>query len=170
AIWLDPARTRPYDLYQYFVNCNDADVVRFLKLLTFEPLEAIARFEGIAGAELREAKRMLARAVTATVHGETAAAEAEAATRAAFGDPGGGDESALPTMRIERARIDAGLKIVDLLAESGLAASKSFARRLIAQGGVRVGERKVTSIDDTLNADEVGAGTLVHAGKKHVRR
>jgi tyrosyl-tRNA synthetase len=73
-------------------------------------------------------------------------------------------------MRVTRERLGAGLKIVDLLAESGLAPSKSAARRLVAQGGVRVGERKVTSIEDVLRADEIGGGTLLHAGKKQVRR
>jgi tyrosyl-tRNA synthetase len=158
------------------VNCDDADVVRFLKLLTFAPLDEIVRFSAVAGAELREAKRVLARAVTAIVHGEDEARAAEAAARAAFGAGDGGDqgagadESALPTMRVTRERLGAGLKIVDLLAESGLAPSKSAARRLVAQGGVRVGERKVTSIEDVLRADEIGGGTLLHAGKKQVRR
>jgi tyrosyl-tRNA synthetase len=176
AVWLDRDLTRPYDLYQYFVNCDDADVVRFLKLLTFAPLDEIVRFSAVAGAELREAKRVLARAVTAIVHGEDEARAAEAAARAAFGAGDGGDqgagadESALPTMRVTRERLGAGLKIVDLLAESGLAPSKSAARRLVAQGGVRVGERKVTSIEDVLRADEIGGGTLLHAGKKQVRR
>jgi len=174
ALWMDPRLTTPFDFFQYFVNVDDSDVVRFLKLLTFEPLEEIARFETVEGAELRDAKRLLARAVTAIVHGAEAAEAADAQARAAFGggsSGGAGATAALPTSVLDRARVAAGLKLVDVIAESGLAASKSAARRLIEQGGVRVGERKVTSVDDPVQADELGAdGVLLHVGKKHIRR
>jgi tyrosyl-tRNA synthetase len=180
AVWLDARLTTPFDFFQYFVNVDDRDVVRFLKLLTFEPLEEIARFETVEGAELREAKRLLARRVTAIVHGEDAAAAADAQARAAFGGghatgaPGGDPAevaAALPTAVLDPARVAAGLKIVDVMAEAGLAPSKSAARRLIEQGGVRVGPRKITSIDDVVAAaDLAGTGTLLHVGKKHIRR
>jgi tyrosyl-tRNA synthetase len=163
AVWLDARRTSPYDFYQYFVNVDDRDVVRFLKLFTVHPLVEIARFEDVAGAELRDAKKLLAHGVTAIVHGAAAADEARGAASAAFG--GGGDESAIPTFKVAGAE-----KIVDVLAASGLAASKSVARRLIEQGGVRLGERKIAAVDDTLRADEIGGGVLLHAGKKSVRR
>jgi tyrosyl-tRNA synthetase len=163
AVWLDAARTSPYDFYQYFVNVDDRDVVRFLKLFTFHPLEELARFETVEGAELREAKALLAHGVTAIVHGATAADEARRAAQAAFG--GGGDESAIPTFAVA-----GGEKIVDVLATSGLAASKSVARRLVEQGGVRLGDRKIASVDDTIRPDELGDGALLHAGKKSVRR
>jgi tyrosyl-tRNA synthetase len=171
AIWLDPTLTPPYDFYQYFVNVDDRDVVRFLKLLTFEPLDALARFEQAQGADLREAKQLLAYAVTTIIHGRTVADEVAAAARAAFGGTGGGDDSALPTIRLSEASLAEGLKIVDLLASSGLAASKSAARRLIDQGGVRLGDRKVQSVEDVVRASDVGAeGVLLHAGKKHLRK
>src|SRR6185295_14318174 len=142
-----------YDFYQYFVNVDDRDVIRFLKLLTFEPMAEIARYAELQGAELRDAKRALAHAVTAIAHGAAAADEARRGAAAAFGGDGSHDAT-VPTFAI-----DAGdVKIVDLLASSGLAASKSVARRLIEQGGVRVGDRKVTSIDDLLRADEIGDG------------
>lgn len=170
AIWLDPTLTRPYDFYQYFVNVDDRDVLRFLKLLTFEPLESIERFSEARGAELREAKQLLAHAVTSIIHGRAVADEVAAAARAAFGGAGG-DDSALPTIPVTAAALAAGLKVVDLLASSGLAASKSAARRLVEQGGVRVGERKVQSIDDVVSADEIGPqGVLLYAGKKHIRK
>jgi tyrosyl-tRNA synthetase len=177
AVWLDPALTPPFELFQYFVNVDDRDVVRFLKLLTFEPLETIAAFETAEGAELREAKRLLARSVTGVVHGLAAAEQADAAARAAFGGgaAGAGTEAqaSLPTVTITAERLAEvpGYKIVDLLAESGLAPSKSAARRLVEQGGVRVGDRKIATIDDVLTAQDVPeAGALLHAGKKHVRR
>jgi tyrosyl-tRNA synthetase len=163
AVWLDAQRTSPYDFYQYFVNVDDRDVVRFLKLFTVQPLAEIARFETIEGAELRDAKSMLAHGVTAIVHGAAAADEARRAAVAAFG--GGGNESAIPTFAVA-----GGEKIVDILAASGLAASKSVARRLVEQGGVRLGERKIATVDETLADAEVGEGVLLHAGKKSVRR
>ena len=171
AVWLSAAMTTPFDFFQYFVNVDDRDVVKFLKLLTFEPLAEIARFEAVAGAELREGKRLLARAVTAIVHGGEAAAAADAQARAAFGGAGGEAAADLPTSTLDGARVAAGLKIVDVIAEAGLAASKSAARRLIEQGGVRVGPRKITSVDDVVLAAEIDAGgTLLHVGKKHIRR
>jgi tyrosyl-tRNA synthetase len=163
AVWLDAARTSPYDFYQYFVNVDDRDVVRFLKLFTVQPLAEIAHFETVEGAELRDAKKMLAHGVTTIVHGAAAADEAQRAAAAAFG--GGGDESAIPTFTVA-----GGEKVVDVLAACGLAASKSVARRLVEQGGVRLGDRKISSVDATLDAGEIGAGTLLHAGKKSVRR
>jgi tyrosyl-tRNA synthetase len=168
AVWLDAALTKPYDFYQYFVNVDDRDVIRFLKLLTFEPMDVIARYAALEGAELREAKRALAHAVTAIVHDAGAADEAQRAAVAAFsaGGAAGGHDDAVPTYAVA----DAEIKIVDLLASSGLAASKSAARRLIEQGGVRVGDRRVTSIEELLRPDEIGDGTLLHAGKKHIRR
>ncbi|HVZ75569.1 MAG TPA: tyrosine--tRNA ligase [Polyangia bacterium] len=163
AVWLDAKRTSPYDFYQYFVNVDDRDVVRFLKLFTFLPLEEITRFERVEGAELREAKALLARAMTELVHGAAAADEAKRAAAAAFG--GGGDDAAIPTFAVRGDE-----KIVDVLAACGLAASKSAARRLVEQGGVRLGDRKIAGVDDALTAAEVTSGVLLHAGKKHVRR
>jgi tyrosyl-tRNA synthetase len=168
AVWLAADRTSPFDFYQYFVNVDDRDVGRFLKLLTFLPLDEIARLAALEGAELRVAKQALALEVTAIVHGKAEAEQAQNAARAAFGGSGG---ELVPTHRIGRAALSAGLKTVDLLAAAGLAASKSAARRLVEQGGVRLGDRKVSSVDDVVQAAEIAAdGTLLYAGKKHVRR
>jgi tyrosyl-tRNA synthetase len=163
AVWLDAQRTSPYDFYQYFVNVDDADVVRFLKLFTVHPLAEIVRFESVAGAELRDAKKLLAHGVTTIVHGAAAADEAQRGAAAAFG--GGGDTDAIPTFTVAGTE-----KIVDVLAASGLAASKSKARQLVEQGGVRLGDRKVATVDETLVPGELAAGALLHAGKKSVRR
>jgi tyrosyl-tRNA synthetase len=170
AVWLSAASTPPFDFFQYFVNVDDRDVDRFLKLFTFLPLAEIQKLAALQGAELRDAKRVLAYEVTRIVHGDDAAASAQEAARAAFG--GGAENAALvPTFAVSRAAVDAGLKIVDLLALSGLAVSKSAARRLVEQGGVRLAERKVRSVDDAVLVDELPvAGALLHAGKKHVRR
>jgi len=168
AVWLAADRTSPFDFYQYFVNVDDRDVARFLKLLTFLPLAEIAKLAALEGAELRAAKQALAFHATAIVHGEAEARRAEQAARAAFG--GGGGEL-VPTYAVAAPALAAGLRTVDLLAAAGLASSKSAARRLVEQGGVRLGERKVTSVDDIVGPGEIAAdGTLLHAGKKHVRR
>jgi tyrosyl-tRNA synthetase len=169
AVWLSAERTSPFDFYQYFVNVDDRDVIRFLKLLTFLPLDEIQRFAALEGAELRAAKQALAAAVTEVVHGKDEAEKAQKAAQAAFGGAGTGD--LVPTFPITPAAVTAGLKIVDLLHAAGLAASKSVARRLIEQGGVKLGERKVTSVDDLIRPEEISTeGTLLHAGKKHLRR
>ena len=169
AVWLAAEPHRPFDFYQYWVNVDDRDVGRFLKLFTFLPMTEIARLEALEGAELRMAKQTLAFAVTAIVHGEEAAGTAQKAAMAAFG--GGAAGALVPTHTVSVPEIDAGLKIVDLLASAGLAASKSAARRLIEQGGVHVGDRKIAAVDDVLRRDDVGAdGVLLRAGKKHVRR
>ena len=167
AVWLDAALTTPYDFFQYFVNVDDRDVIRFMKLLTFVPMAEIERYAQLQGAELREAKRALARGVTEVVHGAEAAAQADHAASAAFGGAGASDTS-VPTYEV--AEPDGAIKIVDLLAASGLAASKSAARRLVEQGGVRVGDRKVASIDEVVRAADVGEGALLYAGKKNIRR
>jgi tyrosyl-tRNA synthetase len=169
AVWLAADRTSPFDFYQYFVNVDDRDVIKCLKLLTFLPIEEIARFAALEGAELRAAKQALAVAATTIVHGAEAAEAAKKAAQAAFG--GGGADDLVPTHTISGADLAAGLKIVDLLAAAGLAASKSAARRLVEQGGVRLGDRKVSSVDDLVQREELGsAGVLLHVGKKHVRR
>lgn len=171
AIWLDAGLTPPFDVYQYFVNVDDADVIRLLKLLTFISVDEIRKFDAVEGAELREAKRMLARGVTTILHGEEAAERADAAARAAFGGAGGLDEEALPTFGLDAQAVAAGLKVVDVLASCGLAASKSAARRLIEQGGVRLGARKIASVEEVIVREDVAeGGALLHAGKKHVRR
>jgi tyrosyl-tRNA synthetase len=170
AIWLDAELTSVFDFYQYFVNVDDRDVGRFLRLFTFLPMPEVERLSAVAGAELRSAKQALAFEVTKIVHGEEAAHSAQRAARAAFG---GEEESGaeVPTHPIFDLELKTGLKVVDLLVAAGLASSKSAARRLVAQGGVRVGSRKVDSLDEVMRAEDLGAeGVLLHAGKKHVRR
>jgi tyrosyl-tRNA synthetase len=168
AVWLSAERTSPFDFYQYFVNVDDRDVARFLKLLTFLPLGEIGRLAALEGAELRTAKQALAFEATAIVHGKAEAEQAQNAARAAFGGDGG---DLVPTQAVATTDVVAGLKIVDVLAAAGLASSKSAARRLVEQGGVRLGDRKVLTVDDVVKPGDIAAnGTLLFAGKKHVRR
>ncbi|HEY0713169.1 MAG TPA: tyrosine--tRNA ligase [Polyangia bacterium] len=170
AIWMSPELTSVFDFFQYFLNVDDRDVERFLKLYTFLPLDEVARLAALTGANIREAKRVLAFEVTKNVHGEKAANTADRAARAAFG--GGAEGGAdVPTHALSAGEADAGMKVVDLLAAAGLAVSKSAARRLVEQGGVRLGDRKVDSVDAVVGRADLGAeGVLLHAGKKHLRR
>ena len=169
TVWLSATRTSPFELFQYFLNVDDRDVDRFLRLLTFLPLEEISRYAALEGAELRDAKRTLAAEVTTLVHGRAEAERAGQAAAAAFG--GDASSDLVPTHGIAASELASGARIVDVLVAAGLAPSKSAARRLIEQGGVRLGERKITAIDETIaSADLRDEGVLLHAGKKHLKR
>jgi tyrosyl-tRNA synthetase len=169
AVWLSSERTSCFDFYQYFLNVDDHDVGRFLMLLTFLPLDEINSLSILQGSELRIAKQKLAFEVTSIVHGQEAATTAENAARAAFSGGAAGD--LVPTYCVSIEAITNGLKIVDLIFDSKLASSKSSARRLVEQGGVRFGKRKVNSIEDVLQEGEISdSGSLLYVGKKHVRR
>ena len=166
ALWLDPARCSPYDFYQYWRNVDDADVERCLALLTFLPMDEVRRLGALRDAAINEAKRTLAFTLTEQVHGTEAAERAQAAAEALFG--GGSDFSSMPTVALTQEQIDGGgLRMPDLLVLAGLAKSKSDARRLITDGAVFVGERRVASHEETLStADLDGEGVIVRKGKK----
>lgn len=169
AIWLDSQRTSPYEFYQYWINTDDRDVVRFIKFFTFLPMKEIVEFEKLQGAELREAKQVLAFEVTKIVHGETEAAQARDASQAMFG--GGGQAENIPTSDWPRHDVQAGISVVDLFVKSGLASSKSDARRLIEQGGAYVNQRRIESHEEKIDLMDVNEGGLIlRAGKKRYHR
>ena len=142
AVWLDPAKTSPFDFYQYWRNVGDADVVKCLKILTFVPMEQIARFEHLEGQQLNEAKELLAYEVTSQIHGREEAEKARSAARAVFGR--GVDADGMPSSEVSAADFtDGAIGILDLLVKTKLAPSKAEARRLVAQGGVAVDGEKV---------------------------
>jgi tyrosyl-tRNA synthetase len=158
----------PYDYWQFWRNTEDADVGKFLKLFTDLPLDEIARLEALGGAEINEAKKVLANEATILLHGRKAAETAAAAARTAFEQ--GGVSADLPTIEVARAALEAGVPLSNLVADAGLAASRSEARRLAQGGGLRVndsaeadGQRAVTLAD--LNADGV---IKLAAGKKKI--
>ncbi len=169
-IWLDPAQTTPYQFYQYWVNVEDELVERMLKLYTFLPLDEITTLVRVGGAELRRAKEVLAFEATALSHGEDAARAAQAAARALFtgeGDLGEG----VPTTTIAQADLDAGISLVDLLITTGLAKSKSEARRLITQGGAAVNGITVNDAEARVTSADLHDEALVlRAGKKRFSR
>lgn len=163
ALFLDPAVTTPYDFFQYWRNVTDADVHRFLLLFTFLPVTDI---DTLMAGDINAAKERLAIEVTTLIHGAEEAEKALLGARAAFG--GGGDKSSMPTVSIPRERFEAGIGVLDLFYEAGLAATKSDARRLVEQGGAYVGGVNVTSVKDMVSATALdGEGELVvRAGKK----
>lgn len=168
AVWLNADRLSPYDYWQFWRNAEDADVGRFLRLFTDIPLDEIARLEALQGAEINDAKKVLADAATTLLHGAAAAETAGGAARAAFEE--GRMSADLPTIEVQRGDLDGGIPLATLVADAGLAGSRSEARRLAQGGGLRINDeavsdpqRVVTSAD--LNADGV---IKLAAGKKKI--
>ncbi len=165
ALWLDPEKTSPYDFYQYWRNVDDADVIKCLKLLTFLPIEDIAKLAELKNEQINEAKKVLAYEVTKLVHGDEEATKARQLAEALFG--GGGNTSNMPTTELTQQEADAGLNILDLLLKTGLAPSKGEGRRLVQQGGVYIEENPVPSIDFIVTVDLFTKGELIlKKGKK----
>jgi tyrosyl-tRNA synthetase len=169
AVWIDAELLAPYDYYQYWINCDDRDVRKFLKLFTFLPLDEIARYAKLEGAELREAKRVLAFEATRITHGREAAEEAAAAAKAAFGS--GGDLEGMPTTTVTAAELAAGIPLPNLLADVELTRSRGAARRMIQQGGAYVNDERVTDVDYVIGeSDLTEDGILLRVGKKRFHR
>lgn len=166
AVWLDPEKTSPYDFYQYWRNVGDADVLKCLRMLTFLPLEQIDEMDKWEGAQLNEAKKILARELTTLVHGEEEAKKAEEATQALFG--GNGATANAPTVTLsDEDFLDGQIDILSILVKAELAQSRSEARRNVEQGGVNVDGEVVKDIKTSYVADVfAGEGVLVKRGKK----
>jgi tyrosyl-tRNA synthetase len=169
SVWLDATQTSPYEFYQFWINVDDRDVGRFLRYYTLLPLAHIVRLESLQGADIRQAKETLAFEVTALTHGAEAARQAQSAARALFG--GGGEASEMPETAIPSNRLATGVAAVDLLVETGLAASKSAARRLIEQGGASVNGARVGNTEVLITTADVQEGSVIlRAGKKRYHR
>ncbi len=167
AVWLDPAKTTPYEFFQYWRNVDDRDVIRCIKLLTFLPMEQINEMATYEGSEINKAKEALAFEVTKIVHGEEEATKALAATKRLFGGGGEGGDDATPTTEIEADRIKAGINVIELLEHAKLIASRSEGRRLVQQGGIKLGENKITAFDYTVTENDFADGSLmIQKGKK----
>lgn len=166
AVWLDPEKTSPYDFYQYWRNVGDADVLKCLRMLTFLTLEQIDEMDKWEGAQLNEAKKILARELTTLVHGEEEAKKAEEATQALFG--GNGATANAPTVTLsDEDFLDGQIDILSILVKAELAQSRSEARRNVEQGGVSVDGEVVKDIKTSYVADVfAGEGVLVKRGKK----
>ncbi len=169
AVWLDAEKVSPYDYYQYWINCDDRDVDKLLRIFTFLPIEEINRLAALQGAEIREAKRILAHEATVITHGEAAAQAAAQSAQAAFSE--GGDLTAMPTTTIEGTRLTVGIGVLELFTEVGLTKSNGEARRLLKQGGVYVNDNRVDDVNATITTADVTAdGIMLRAGKKKYHR
>ena len=169
AVWLDPAKTSPYEFYQYWRNVGDADVIKCIRMLTFLPLERIEEMAEWEGSKLNEAKDILAYELTRDVHGEEEAEKARAASRALFA---GGAAADVPTCELKPEDLaDGGIDVVSLLVKSGLVPTRSEGRRAVEQGGVSADGEKVTDFKASFTAAQLGGeGVLLRRGKKNYCR
>ena len=170
AVWLDPNKTSPFEFFQYWRNVDDADVLKCIRMLTFLPLEEIEKMDKWEGAQLNEAKAILAYELTALVHGQEEAEKAKAASLALFA--GGGSTADMPTTELTSDDLGGGqIGIIPLLVKCGLCASNGEARRLIQQGGIVVNDQKVTAIDASFGLEQfTGEGLVIRKGKKVFHR
>jgi len=168
AVWLDPNKTSPYEYYQYWINVDDRDVAKFLRLFTLLPMLEVEELSLLKDADIRKAKSVLAFETTKLVHGEEEARKAERGAKGAFS---GGSLDDVPTTQVAAQYLDANPKLPAAMVEFGLANSNSAARRLIEQGGVAVNDQKIDSVDFQLTPAGVKDGQiLIRVGKKKVHR
>ena len=170
AVWLDPEKTSPFDFYQYWRNVGDADVLKCLRMLTFLPLEQIDEMDKWEGSQLNKAKEILAFELTKLVHGEEEATKAQEGARALFA--GGANTDNTPTCELsEEDFADDNIDILTVLTKSGLAASRSEARRNVEQGGVSVDGTQIKDIKAVFAKDQfAGDGVVVKRGKKNFKK
>jgi tyrosyl-tRNA synthetase len=169
AVWLNSDMLPVYDYWQYWRNTEDADVGRFLRLFTELPMDEIRRLENLGGAEINEAKKILANEATAMLHGRAAADEAAETARKTFEE--GVLSTALPTIEVTRSEFDAGIGVLTAFVKAGLVASTGEARRQIKGGGLRMNDAPVSDERATLSASDLtgeGVVKLSMGKKKHV--
>ncbi len=169
ALWLDPAKTSPYDFYQYWRNVDDADVEKCLALLTFLPMEEVKRLGALKDSRINEAKVTLAYEVTKLIHGEEEANKAKAAAEALFS--GSGAAGSTPTTEVTEEELAAENRLLAWASKVGLFKSNGEARKAIQQGGLYIGNDKVTDEDFRITAEMLkGDGLLIRRGKKAYHR
>lgn len=159
ALWVNKEKCSPYEFYQYFYNCDDRDVEKLLRILTYTPMDKIAE---IMKLDIREAKRIMAFEVTKLVHGEEEALKAEKTSKALFG--GGASDANAPSLKVTE-----GESLADVVIRAGFAASKGEVKRLIQQGGVTLNEAKITELGKVVDKDDLTDGSaILRKGKKQV--
>ena len=170
AVWLDPNKTSPFDFYQYWRNVDDADVLKCIRMLTFLPLEQIDEMERWQGAQLNEAKEILAHELTALVHGKEQADQAREASHKLF-DAGNGADAPQAILSQDLVRADGSVEVLSMLVGAGLCSSRSEARRAVEQGGVSVDGEKVTDVHAVCDAEKLQKdGVLLRRGKKNFKK
>ena len=169
AVWLDPNKTSPFDFFQYWRNVSDADVLKCLRMLTFLPLEEIDEMDKWEGSQLNTAKEILAYELTKLVHGEEEAEKAQAAAKALFSS---GNAANMPTYELMEDDFNGDeIDILSILQKSGLAPSRSEARRNVEQGGVSVDGNQVKDVKAVFTKDQLsGEGMVVKRGKKNFKK
>lgn len=164
AIWLDPSKTSPFEMYQYLRNIEDASVIKLMKILTLMPLSEIEKYERLSGSELNEAKIRLAMECTSLVHGVEAAEAARQQAEALF--HGAGSAEGMETHHLTAQELEQTL--LDVLTEIGFIPSKSEGRRLMKQGGIYIGDEPISDFNYPLSSIDFSAGPVViRRGKKH---
>lgn len=166
AVWLDADKLSPYEYWQYWRNTEDDDVGKFLRLFTELPILEIEKLEALKGAEINEAKKILANEATTMIHGEQAARDAAETARKTFEEGTQGD--ALPIIEVPREAIAAGVPVFALFRDAGLATSNGEARRLIKGGGAKLNDEKVEAEDVIITLEDFAANDTIKlsAGKK----
>lgn len=169
AVWLDPNKTTPFEFYQYWRNVADADVLKCLRMLTFLPIEQIDEMDAWEGSQLNQAKEILAFELTKLVHGEEEAAKSQESAKALFS---AGVAADMPTTEIaEEDFTDGSIDMISVLCKAGLVQSRSEGRRAIEQGGITLGNDKVTDVKALFGKDVfAGEGVVVKRGKKNFRK
>ncbi len=168
AVWLDPAKTSPYDFYQYWRNVDDADVLKCIRMLTFLPLEEIDKMDAWEGSQLNQAKEILAYELTKLVHGEEEAAKAQEAAKSIFVS---GDDANMPETKLTEADFkDGSVDILQMLVAAGFCPTRSDARRNVEQGGVSLNGEKVTDVRFAMKREEIGDGVVLKKGKKSFKK
>lgn len=169
AVWIDPDKTSPYELFQYLRNIEDADVENCLRLLTFLPMDEVRRLGALGGSEINHAKEVLAFEFTKIVHGEDEAQKALDAAKALFA--GGSNSESIPTTEMNRSTFEEGIALLDLLMEIGLIPSKGEGKRLVQQNGISVQEVVVADFAKVINLEDFVDGNLmIRKGKKVFHR
>lgn len=170
AVWLDANKTTPYEFFQYWRNVDDADVIKCIKMLTFLPLEQIEEMSHWEGSKLNDAKEILAYELTSMVHGAEEADKAKAGAKALFG--GGAEGAEIPAVQLKEDDFREGkIDIVTVLVKSGLNTSRNEARRAVEQGGVLVGDEKITDPKTEFGKEQFGGdGLIVRRGKKNYKK
>ena len=168
AVWLDPEKTTPYEFYQYWRNVDDADVLKFIRLLTFLPMEEIEAMNDWEGEQLNKAKEILAYELTKLVHSEEEAKKAEQTAKSIFA---GGDSENMPSVEISFDAFKEGkIDIVSIVHLAGLVTSRSEARRAIEQGGVSINGERVNAIEIQYPLEMFKDGVVVKKGKKSFKK
>ena len=169
AVWLDPEKTTPFEFYQYWRNVADADVLKCISMLTFSPIPYLDTMDSWEGAQLNQAKEILAFELTKMVHGEEEAKKSMEAAKALFSK---GEAADMPFAELTAAELTNGkIDILSMLVASGLVSSKSDARRAVTQGGVAVDGEKISDIHAEFTAEDLsGEGIVLKKGKKNFRK